>query len=239
MKKLVGILAAACLTFCATSNALAEFVVDHTLTLSIYDTTVEYGYDLGYDVDLTQTGVTLFEGIDVSDTSLNVSVFFSNYDSETTVVGLTTDTTDGWYVSDGKAGPFNNTTFDILGFAYDGIFGNMENTAEITPSDNYWNFGANNYFGTKGNYNGFVTGGTPVLQPSLDALATEDFVDIYLYKFVGADIDTGLDATTAYAGVLRITSDGDVILNPVPIPGALVLISTGLLGVLGIRRKTA
>ena len=64
---------------------------------------------------------------------------------------------------------------------------------------------------------------------------------MYLYTFPGGVLDTGLDANTDYAGVIRLNSDGSVVLNPsaVPIPGSILLLGSGILGLFGIRRKKA
>ena len=223
-KKLSFIIVSICIVLSTGINALAAFEIDHTLTLSIYDDTIEYGYDLGYEVDLSQEAVTLTTGVAISDTSLNISIFYSNYDNLTSVVGLSVDDTEEWSVSSGKAIPLNNTTTDILGFAYGGLLGNSESTVKTMPSDQYFGMGANNYFGSKGNYNGFITGGKPVLQPSLSDIDSYGYVDIYLFKFGGTDgntIDRGKDTNTDYVAIIRIYgksigafNSGDVVLNP-------------------------
>lgn len=82
------------------------------------------------------------------------------------------------------------------------------------------------------------------------------FVDMYLYHF-GTDMDNFMatgDISYLYTllpnsdgtnyAVLRLNADGSTILNPtsssdVPLPGAMLLFGSSLLGLFGIRRKEA
>ena len=75
----------------------------------------------------------------------------------------------------------------------------------------------------------------------LTALDTVGYLDMYLYHYSIMTLDTGVDADTPYSGVLRLYADGSSVLNPsaVPIPGSLLLLGSGLLGLFGIRRKKA
>jgi hypothetical protein len=66
---------------------------------------------------------------------------------------------------------------------------------------------------------------------------------MYLYKYNLVTLDNDDDGvpSTPWIGVVRLYSDGEVVLNPsaVPIPGSLLLLGSGLLGLFGIRRKKA
>jgi hypothetical protein len=74
---------------------------------------------------------------------------------------------------------------------------------------------------------------------NLGDLATVGYVDLYLYQFsaVGGGLVAGPAAD--YQGIVRLGADGSVDFNPVPIPGALVLFASGLIGLVGIRRRNA
>ena len=73
-------------------------------------------------------------------------------------------------------------------------------------------------------------------EKSLADLATVGYVDQYLYYYAsipGRGSATGLNVAT-----IRTFADGHTELNPtVPIPAAVYLLGSGLLGLVGIRRK--
>ncbi len=65
------------------------------------------------------------------------------------------------------------------------------------------------------------------------------YVDLYLYDYFRQLPDAAIKAD-AYVATIRLFADGSVVMNPtVPLPGSLVLLSSGLLGMIGIRRKNA
>ncbi|MEW6427386.1 MAG: PEP-CTERM sorting domain-containing protein [Thermodesulfobacteriota bacterium] len=96
-------------------------------------------------------------------------------------------------------------------------------------------------------YVGFPSGSGTNKGAKLTDLASVGYVDLYLYQYAA-------NAANGYSGALvrdaaghdwraklRLTSDGGVILNPsaVPVPASVLLLGSGLLGLLGIRRKEA
>jgi hypothetical protein len=74
-----------------------------------------------------------------------------------------------------------------------------------------------------------------------EAVLTEDGVDMYLYEFFAGNLQP--DGENNYVAVLSFNGDGSIVLNQagdnptVPVPGAIVLLGTGLIGLVGLRRK--
>ncbi len=81
----------------------------------------------------------------------------------------------------------------------------------------------------------------PVAEPSLADLGTIGYIDLYLYQWdrnaAGNHFLPGVG--TDYQGIVRLSSDGSAVFNPVPIPGALILFGSGLMALVGIRRRNA
>lgn len=85
--------------------------------------------------------------------------------------------------------------------------------------------------------------GTPTAGISLEPLATGGTADMYLYhaKAVNGVWDI-VDADTKF---LTMAADGSVTVadvpgaNPVPVPGAVWLLGSGVVGLIGIRRKNS
>ncbi|GAB6095208.1 hypothetical protein JCM14469_14600 [Desulfatiferula olefinivorans] len=79
---------------------------------------------------------------------------------------------------------------------------------------------------------------------NLATLETLGYADLNLYAYDLFNNQAGLAGGNAPNAVIRIMADGGVLLNPgttpeVPLPGSLILLSSGLLGMIGIRRKNA
>jgi hypothetical protein len=72
-------------------------------------------------------------------------------------------------------------------------------------------------------------------EANLAALATVGYVDQYLYYY--GSIPTRGNTTGMNVATIRTFADGHTELNPVPIPAAVYLLGSGLLGLVGIRRK--
>lgn len=107
---------------------------------------------------------------------------------------------------------------------------------------------------TNGTYAGQLEVG--FAEGKLASLDAGGYVDMYLYHY-GTDMDNFLatgDPAYLYTllpnsdgsnyAVLRLNADGSTILNPtssseVPLPGAMLLFGSSLLGLFGIRRKEA
>jgi hypothetical protein len=103
----------------------------------------------------------------------------------------------------------------------------------------YWN-NMNSGGTTPGTFGGYLQN---TAEANLAALATVGYVDQVLYYY-GANPDGGTPGVQV--GVLRTFADGSTMLNPmndpgasVPVPAAAYLFGSGLLGLIGLRRKMA
>ncbi len=114
-----------------------------------------------------------------------------------------------------------------------------QGTIQSTNANSYWY--KMNMGGTEtGSWGTFVAPFNGVA--NLAALGTTGFVDQWLYYYPSAT--SNIVAPGVQVAKIRTYADGhtDVMnlnANPVPVPAALYLFGTGLLGLIGIRRKKA
>jgi hypothetical protein len=241
MKKLFSVLAALCLVFAVAGNAAADFTygANSSLALSVfnYDTNVETGYDLGIigvDFALADQNIVLGNvAIDTGATALLYSTTTAIYGrgKHETFFGLTVEDTPGVVSSQSSA---NSQMRDVWSVSYL----NGASPVTVAASDPK---AAGNLLKDTGSYGGLVLGAYPALAPNMGVLATESVMDIFLYHYEGSVLDKGFDSATDYAAVVSIFDNGDVVLNsnPVPVPAAVWLLGSGLLGLIGIRRKNS
>ncbi|BBO68366.1 hypothetical protein DSCA_22960 [Desulfosarcina alkanivorans] len=235
MKKLFSVLAAVCLVFAVAGNAAAAFTYasESSLGLSTYnlDSNEEIGYDLGLlGVDFTLADQDLLLGnIDTSDPAMGVALYSSN------------STWQSFVGTNNEYAPvISGSGIILMQGATREIFATYGDVSPATVAGTA-NGGktASNYF-ADGAYAGLLTGGYGMA--SLASLAIDGQVDIYLYQYDGNTLNTGFDAATDYAAMVSIFDNGDVVLNApsaVPVPAAVWLLGSGLLGLIGIRRKNA
>jgi hypothetical protein len=91
-----------------------------------------------------------------------------------------------------------------------------------------------NLIGQDGDYFGYAN--TPTVHQSLSGFdaAGQQYVDQYLYYFALPNTaSAGLQVAT-----IRTYENGTTEINPVPLPAAVYLLGSGLLALVGIRRKT-
>lgn len=233
MKKLLVSMLAAFMIFAVAGTAAA--FAPGNLTVVIYnETTNEIGIDLG-DVtalDLTTPQIQVagpgawnaadFGGLDAADMLVGAFALDSAYNS---YFATTSDVATG-YSAPGFGTFINNVTNVINTFNAFPIHAATQNKSY----DLSMNSGSN----APGYYGGI----NPVIsvgEANLDA----PVVDMYLYKYdtAGTLIE---GATTEYQTIIRFDTAAQTITlvnSEVPVPGAIILLGSGLLGLVGIRRK--
>jgi hypothetical protein len=96
-------------------------------------------------------------------------------------------------------------------------------------------FAFSNLIGQEGDYYlGYTT--TPTVHKNLSGFdaSGQQYVDQYLYYFEYPNTESaGLKVAT-----IRTYENGTTEINPVPVPAAVYLLGSGLLALVGIRRKT-
>lgn len=259
MKKVVA-LGVGLLMMGTASQASASFETGNVI-MSIYDAADNYemGIDLGTLSDVTSaSNVTLYSGLSFSGWNFStltsgIGIFMNTSDNVNGIYSgaVATARSTGIIMTTSSIDPSNayNTAANYSGLSgkiynwysnsdtdHDGV---MTGAATFAASYvvNMQN-GKNGEAGTPAFYTGMVSEPTaeaefPVLTP---------YVDLYLYQF-----DTNLESYEIYqvgdsfAATIRLTASGDVILNPtsseVPVPGAVWLLGSGLVGLAGLRRK--
>ena len=226
MKKIVGILIALCMVFAVSGSAMAafEYGANSSLALSITDkATEEFGFDLGIlDVDfsLSDQNVVLADVGELDFVGDYVGIYSGTSNYKVTV-GLGTDVDPGFNV--GPVQNYINTYWDIAQFGYSNT-----SPAYIAPSDP-------KSYTTKlsgGSYAGLYSW-TAKKEVVLDW--TEGYTDVYMYSY---DLMAGTYDTDSF---IRIYENGSAVLNPnaVPVPAAVWMLGSGLLGLVGIRRKNS
>jgi len=248
MKKLItGIVMAAFLTFAVAGQAVAYFENDHLTMFAYTPGGNEVGYDLGDTATMDFTAVHqvlapagtfdwLAETGATSLADINLGIYAGNR-----------FTMDGWFVttladtepdySQSNVGNFWNA-IDNLRAGYTSSFPDDRKVSGIYAD--HGSYGAmmnvgDTARGYYGKFNKDLEYGELILA---DAGALND---LYLYHiwYPGYGTDLVLDpgATTLHKAVIDIGLDGSVTMNPVPIPGAVILFGSGLLGLVGIRRR--
>jgi hypothetical protein len=132
--------------------------------------------------------------------------------------------TDDFTISTGTYSQFQSASLNISSF-----FGAID-TVQPKASGTWY---VNMILGgtAAGTYASLVTANSPF---GAEAQMNGGLVDAAIYSFDGFDINT---LTKDLAFQFDTTGDTLVLVNPVPVPAAVWLLGSGLLGLLGIRRK--
>lgn len=245
------LLIAAVMLFSVTGQAMAAFN-EGDLIRVVYSGTgtgTEYATDLGAfsaTSPLTSNATLNTDAFSLS--NLGTGATFANTNVAYFIMSSTANGNNGAAYASGPAGAGNINTYAFWGSyqpaasnTLDGFntFGTVvghNSTLSQSNSASYWNQmnGGGTMIGTMGNY--LASGDA---EKNLGALATSSYVDQILYYY-GSDPDSGNKGTNI--GFIRTFADGHTELltaQATPIPAAIYLFGSGLMGLVGLRRKTA
>ena len=246
MKKIMMILAVVVLLLGASGQAMAAFV-DGDLIRVVYNglgTGTEYATDLGNFSTLTSNSlgnvVLNTDNFNLSSVGAPDQAYVAYY-MVTSTPGFA-----GNYVwtsgpTSSQTGGGRNMFSNFLGGVHsvDGAYnvaaaGASATTLLQSDANSYWTI-MNTAGAGQGQMRGFIPAGNA--DQNLAALSTTGYVDQYLYYYATPNTaSSGLQVAT-----LRTFADGHTELNPsaTPIPATFLLFGSGLLGLVGIRRKQA
>jgi hypothetical protein len=243
MKKLVTLLAAAMLMFSLSGQAMAFFENEHLIRV-VYSSSKEIATDLGtgWDISSPYGGNNVFStntfslaDLGVTDwSSVNVAYFIVEtdmWDGMTSNQIWASGPESGQSNSRGMYDAFLGQAGKFQGFNL--LKGSAHNIYDVSEANAY-----RNVLDPAGSFAGFlqVYNGEASLA-AFDGGATS--VDQYLYYY-GSPDDAGsgvkvIKLTTNLNGTTTAGSPSAV----VPVPAAVYLLGSGLLGLVGIRRRMA
>ena len=204
-----------------TSDTLAVAFLDD-------DTSTELVIEIGdlTSLDLSASNVELAAAGSFNLDYDRVGMF--GYTTQTPIPGVTVQ--ERWFglTADVEATVNSNLATSFVGAA--GVVSLGEHSTSILSSYNY---------GMNSDGNGGYAGYNNAYGSFGEAVIAADGVDLYLYHF-DAFSNLVVDGDNSYSAVISFNGDGSIVMNQtsaVPVPGALVLLGSGLVGLVGLRRK--
>jgi hypothetical protein len=265
MKKIA--LALTCLLMFGAGQAMASFDTD-SLYMSVYNNNtttgdVEFGFSTGFNLETVdwskpvnftvETGLStdLFDAATWAD--LQVGFFGNNYLTPTSSYGqfymasLNPNT-----VPNGTQRTGYRTATEGVKGAYNQYDTDDDGTVLLANnlSGNGYDMLMNGAGTSPGQYNGFnvvdSANGEGNLGVFGDADPTNDSITMYLVGYqrlsfgdTGGSLTNGLMSGVNYLATITLEADGTLTISNVPVPGAIWLLGSGLLGLLGLRRRIA
>ncbi len=250
MKKIIMLLAAMMLVFGVSGQAMAYFA-DGDLIRVVYSSsgTVESATDLGSISAWTAPSPT---NVVYNTNNFNLSTLGAGANASNSYVSYFSimaapNPNKAWTSGDlsGTQGISASNWSVYVGAAHNAnaqyaLSGVPTATLNMSDSNSFY-AGMDASVPGSGTFHGFVPNGGGTV--SLASLATTGYVDQKLYYYPGTPTrGTGTDSNILSGNipVVRTYADGHTELNPtVPVPAAAYLFGSGLLGLVGIRRKNA
>lgn len=247
MKRILSVVAAVMFAVMAASPAMAVQYEDGDFLVGIVGTTNTLGMEFGaFDIadDSMTEGkiVNLFDITDIGatfsgDTSLDqlrvvgagaVNFFDLNSFSQTQNAFFAVERDGDWSLSSANFVGYHAQVTESGTVHSDGAVGG----ATQMPNAGLAGTLAN------GDLNGFLTSSTLSGTASLADLAAGNNIEMDIYS---ADGNNGWEVTQT-EWVLTIGLEGNMVyaeVAPVPVPGALILLGSGIMALVGVRRKNA
>ncbi len=245
MKKYLAGLLIGLAAFALAGEARAAFDWGNLIRV-VYDTTgnVEVATDLGSITTWTSPASIPTQTLGGGAAAFNLGMFGSGaswdnlriayfaVDNTAAENGWTSGPLDGTQTSGNRQfGPLKSG-FDNVSNYYKTLPGTTGTVSAVKSYDNsYWNIMDKNGVGV-GTFNGFIPlGGGEI---SLAALGTTGYVEQALYFFdFPNSVNSGVQLVT-----IRTMADGSTqVINPVPVPPSVLLLGSGILGLIGFRSR--